>query len=52
MKLSAHEFAKAVLAYDKSLRRYNFEEIPASPLGEGRQPVKMAGMTIAEIASA
>lgn len=52
MKLSAHEFAKAVLAYDKSLRRYNFEEISASPLGDGSQLVKMAGMTIAEIASA
>ncbi|ARM89263.1 integrase family protein [Rhizobium sp. CIAT894] len=52
MKLSFHGFLKAVLAYDKSLQRYDFDARPASPVGDTSQPVKAAGMTIAEVAAA
>lgn len=52
MKLSYHGFAKAVLAYDKSLRRYDFESATASPTGDKTQPASAAGMTIAEVAAA
>lgn len=52
MKLSYHGFAKAVLAYDKSLRRYDFDAAPASPTGDMIEPAKTAGMTITEVAAA
>ncbi len=52
MKLSAHEFAKAVLAYDKSLRRYDFAEPMVSSAATASEVVKPAGMTIAEAAKA
>ncbi len=52
MKLSFHGFVKAVLAYDKSLLRYDFESVPASPAGETLQSTKTAGMSIADVASA
>ncbi|MBX5231620.1 site-specific integrase [Rhizobium sp. NLR4a] len=52
MKLSFHGFLKAVLAYDKSLQRYDFDTGPASSLAVMAQPVKAAGMTIADVAAA
>ncbi|MDL2410086.1 hypothetical protein PY650_31615 [Rhizobium calliandrae] len=52
MKLSFHGFAKAVLAYDKSLQRYDFENVLASPAGDIRQTAKTPGMSIAEVAAA
>lgn len=52
MKLSFHGFVKAVLAYDKSLQRYDFETRPALSTGEAAKAATMAGMTIAEVAAA
>lgn len=52
MKLSFHGFVKAVLAYDKSLQRYDFEIGPTASTGYITQPAKAAGMTIAEVAAA
>ena len=52
MKLSFHGYVKAVLAYDKHLRRYDFENDPNSPTGDMAQTAKAAGMTIAEVAAA
>jgi len=52
MKLSFHDFAKAVLAYNKSLQRYDFDADPASFAGDIIQPAKAVGMTVAEIAAA
>ncbi|TBA43648.1 site-specific integrase [Rhizobium ruizarguesonis] len=52
MKLSFHGFVKAVLAYDKSLQRYDFESGPASPTGDILQSTKTAGMSIADVATA
>ncbi|MDF0659285.1 MULTISPECIES: site-specific integrase [unclassified Rhizobium] len=51
MKLSYHGFVKAVLAYDKSLQRYEFEERPL-PTGSAAKAVKPAGMSITEVAAA
>lgn len=52
MKLSFHGFLKAVLAYDKSLQRYDFDTGPASSIAVMAQPAKAAGMTIADVAAA
>lgn len=52
MKLSFHGFVKAVLAYDKSLQRYDFETGLALSTGATAKPATMAGMTIAEVAAA
>lgn len=52
MKLSFHGYVKAVLAYDKHLRRYDFENAPNSPTGDMAQTANAAGMTIAEVAAA
>ena len=52
MKLSYHEFTKSVLAYDKSLRRYNFSDASGTSAGTVSEAIKLAGMTIAEAAKA
>lgn len=52
MKLSYHGFVKAVLAYDKSLQRYDFESSPISPPGGTTPPPRVAGMSIAGVAAA
>ncbi|POO57851.1 hypothetical protein CTT39_04195 [Agrobacterium rosae] len=52
MKLSFHGFVKAVLAYDKSLQRYDFENGPTSSIMGTAKPDATAGMTIAEVADA
>lgn len=52
MKLSFHGFVKAVLAYDKSLQRYDFENVTTSSTGDTIQPPVVAGMTITEVATA
>ena len=52
MKLSFHGFVKAVLSYDKSLQRYDFETGPAFSTGETSKAASIAGMTIVEIAAA
>ncbi|EJC80385.1 LOW QUALITY PROTEIN: site-specific recombinase XerD [Rhizobium leguminosarum bv. trifolii WSM2297] len=52
MKLSYHGFVKAVLAYDKSLQRYDFEREPTSPTDDAIQAVKAPGMSITEVAAA
>ncbi|TCA17640.1 site-specific integrase [Rhizobium leguminosarum bv. viciae] len=52
MKLSFHGFLKAVLAYDRSLQRYDFDTGPASSVAEMPQPAKAASMTIADVAAA
>jgi integrase len=51
MKLSYHGFLKAVLAYDKSLGRYKFDERPM-PIASISTVTSMPGMSIAEVASA
>lgn len=51
MKLSFHGFVKAVLAYDKSLRRYEFEERPL-PAGPVAKVTTTAGMSISDVAAA
>lgn len=52
MKLSFHGFVKAVLAYDKSLQRYDFENGPTLSIMGTAKPDATAGMTIAEVAAA
>jgi len=52
MKLSFHGFVKAVLAYDKSLQRYDFENGPTLSIMGTAKPGATAGMTIAEVAAA
>ncbi|MEH3092256.1 MAG: site-specific integrase [Agrobacterium cavarae] len=52
MKLSFHSFVKDVLAYDKSLQRYDFSSPSASDTGTGTQPATTAGMSIADVAAA
>lgn len=52
MKLSFHGFTKAVLAYDKSLRRYDFASGPMSPTGDILRSTKTGGMNIADVAAA
>jgi hypothetical protein len=42
MKLSFHGFVKAVLAYDKSLQRYDFESDPLSPTDPMAQTARVA----------
>lgn len=51
MKLSFHGFVKAVLAYDKSLHRYDFKSSPVSPTGDMTQIVRMVGMSISDVAA-
>ncbi|MBR0554994.1 site-specific integrase [Ciceribacter sp. L1K23] len=51
MKLSFHGFVKAVLAYDKSLQRYDFESGPISPTGDMTQGARVAGMSISDVAA-
>lgn len=52
MKLSFHSFVKDVLAYDKSLQRYDLSSPSASAAGNETQPATTAGMSIADVANA
>ncbi|MDQ0423309.1 integrase [Peteryoungia aggregata LMG 23059] len=51
MKLSFHEFAKAVLAYNKSLTRYDLRDDPQQTFSGPTQAAQTSGMTIAEVAT-
>ncbi|NNU65098.1 site-specific integrase [Rhizobium sp. WYCCWR 11152] len=51
MKLSYHGFVKAVLTYDKSLQRYDFEEAPLRA-GSTAKTAITAGMSITDVAAA
>lgn len=51
MKLSFHEFAKAVLAYNKSLTRYDLRDDPQQMFSGPTQAAQISGMTIAEVAT-
>jgi hypothetical protein len=52
MKSSFHAFVKAVLAYDKSLQRYDFNSAPASSVMTNRKRLAQGGMTIEETVDA
>lgn len=52
MKLSFHEFAKAVLAYNKSFQRYDFGQGPQATMADLAHAAQASGMTIAEVATA
>jgi len=51
LKLSYHDYVKAVLDYDKSLGRYEFDERP-TPVAPIATVTSMPGMSIADVASA